>query len=82
MDGAAFSVVLFVAVVIAVSALAVAFLFTRRSARKSQSGLPERIDALVAELRRSNDLVEQRVADQDRRLARLEERVLTKNEKD
>ncbi|MBB4301575.1 Flp pilus assembly protein TadB [Rhodobium orientis] len=77
MEGAGYSVTIFVALVVAVTALAGAFMVSRRGASKmlrprGNDATAAALSELAAELRRSNDLLEARVADHEDRLRRLE----------
>ncbi len=80
MESAGYSVVIFVAMVIALAALVVAVMFSRRYGQRIFAGGKQQGDgsadvaALTAELRRANDLMEQRVSDHEARLRRLEGR--------
>ena len=81
MDSATISVVTYVGAVVALTVLIAAVMLSRRFLGRSATGMRHRSDSagslpeLVTELRRMNDLLEQRVADQDARLARLEARL-------
>ncbi|MCW2310167.1 hypothetical protein [Rhodobium gokarnense] len=77
MEGAGYSVTIFVALVVAVTALIGAFMVSRRGASKmlrprGSDATAEALSELAAELRRANDLLEARVADHEERLKRLE----------
>lgn len=78
MESTGYSVAILVAMVIALAALAVAVMFSRRYGQRVFGGARRQSDdaadigALTAELRRANDLMEQRVFDHETRLRRLE----------